>query len=106
MTDLGCSCVCSYDYDPADVYSEKIRKARKKHTCCECGEDIHTGEKYEDVSGLWEGHWESFKTCLPCLRIRRDVCCSSWLFGELREVIQETFGFDYVTGEYDDDDEE
>lgn len=106
MTDLGCACICSWDYDPADVYNEKIQKARKKHTCCECGEAIQPGEKYQYAAGLWEGHWEHFKTCTPCLRIRKDVCCDGFIFGELREAIGEAYGFDYVTGDYGDDDEE
>jgi len=106
MTDLGCACVCSVvDYDPADVYSSKVVTARKEHTCCECGETIKPGDKYENASGLWEGSWDHYKTCEICLRIRSDVCCDGWLFGQLREAVWDAFGLDYVTGRTWDDDE-
>jgi len=97
--DLGCSCVTSSDYDVASIYDCKIVKARKTYTCCECGEEIKKGAKYEHVSGLWDGNWEHYKTCLLCVRIRRDVYCGSFVHMELREVISEVYGFDYVTGE-------
>lgn len=104
--DIGCSCVCDTDYDCADVSSTKIIKARKEHVCCECGETINSGEKYEYASGLWDGSWSHYKTCEICLRIRDEVCCGGWIFGELRDVIWEAFGLDYVTGEtWEDDDE-
>lgn len=97
--DLGCSCVCSVDYDAAQVYNEKTVKARKEHKCCECGETIQRGESYEYVSGLWDGSWDHYRTCEMCVRIRDDLCCGGFIFGELRETIWEAFDFDYVTGE-------
>ena len=107
--DLGCSCVCDVDYDPASILSAKVVKARKEHRCCECGETIKKGEKYELVKGLWDGSWSTYKTCEMCVRIRNDVCCGSWIYGELRETIWEAFNFDYVTGQWNtwgDEDEE
>lgn len=104
MTDIGCSCTCSVDYDSADIYASKVVVAKKVHTCCECGEVIRPGEKYEYASGLWEGSWSHYKTCEICLRIREDVCCGKWLFGQLREEIWDAFGLDYVTGQTSDDD--
>jgi len=98
--DLGCSCVCDVDHDPASVLEEKMVKARKEHECCECGETIKRGERYELVKGCWDGSWGTYKTCEPCVRIRRDVCCNSWIYGELRETIWEAFDFDYVTGKW------
>ena len=107
MTDMGCACVCSVDYDRADVYSSKVVTARKQHKCCECGETIEPGGKYEYVSGCWDGSWDHYKTCEICLRIRNDVCCGGgFLFGQLREEVWEAFGVDYVTGETPDDDDE
>ena len=103
--DFGCVCICSTNYDEADVFHSKIVKARKKHTCCECKEDIKPGELYEYVSGCWEGYWNHYKTCKICVRIRSEICCGGWVFGELRETIWEAYGLDYVTGHtWDDDD--
>jgi len=100
MTDLGCSCACTYDYEPADVYQAKEVKARKSHTCYECDGEIARGETHEVVSGLWDGSWSRYRTCLLCVRIRDDLCGCGFIFGALRETIREDFGFDYVTGEF------
>jgi len=50
--------------------SEKYRKARKIHKCCECQGPIDIGEKYHYLSGVWEGRGKSYKTCLSCETIR------------------------------------
>lgn len=97
MSDLGGSCSCRINDDGPAVSSEKIVTARKKHICGECGEPIAPGEKYERVSGLWDGHWSRYKTCLPCSRIRDDLF-TCFIYGELREMVLEDYGFDYVTG--------
>jgi hypothetical protein len=48
----------------------KIRKARKKHKCCECYTNIEKGSQYEYISGVWDGVPDSFKTCLTCSGLR------------------------------------
>lgn len=98
--DIGCSCSCGNEGEVASVSTIAMRKARKTHVCTECGEKIEKGEKYEYVAGLWDGHWDTFKTCNICLRIRKDVCCDGFVYGELREIIREEFYLDYVTGEF------
>lgn len=103
--DIGCSCICSYDGEAPDVSNTTWPKARKEHECCECGEAIEPGQRYERTSGLWDGFWDTFKTCRACVRIRADVCCGGFVYGELRELISEEFGFDYVTGECPEDEE-
>jgi len=107
MTDM-CSCSCAVDYDPADVYEANMVKGRKEHQCCECGAVIEVGELHEYVSALWssEGGWCHWRTCQPCKRIREDLCQRGWYFEGLRETIWECWGFDYVTGEGGDEDED
>ena len=39
---MECSCACDVDYEAASFFSEKWRKARIAHICCECGEPIST----------------------------------------------------------------
>lgn len=101
-------CDCSIDVDCyASCYREQIRKARKQHKCCECDEPILPGEKYEYASGVWEGRPDSFRTCLPCVRIRNHYCRHGFIFGELVTQIMDCLGFDYRTfpnGEGDDPD--
>ena len=100
--DIGCSCVCGYDGDgeSASVCTIQMRKARKEHICCECGEKIQKGEKYEYVAGCWDGAWDTYKTCFVCLKIRDGICCGFYIYGTLRETIREEFYLDYVTGEF------
>lgn len=97
MSDLGCTCSCP-DYEPADVFEEKLVRARKTHECCECGAEISKGEEHEVASGLWEGDWSRYRTCLLCVRIRNDMCRCGHVFGGLRDTLWSEAGFDYVTG--------
>jgi len=108
MNDLGCSCIIDYghDCDPPDCFSEKMVTARKEHKCCECGEAIKPGEKYEKATGVWDGKWDTFKTCFLCVRVRNAYCCT-WEYGGLRETLWDALGIDYITGDsWDDDDDE
>lgn len=51
------SCYC--DYDPADIWKEVKRRARKTYTCYECREKIEPGDEYVYISTLSEGEDES-----------------------------------------------
>ncbi len=46
--------------------------ARTRHRCCECYGVIEPGERYHLDSGVWDGAWQSFKTCDDCDTIRAD----------------------------------
>lgn len=47
-------------------HTEIHRVARKRHTCTECRGHIEPGDRYEFVSGLWEGEVSTYKTCTAC----------------------------------------
>ncbi len=59
-----CDCVM-----PA-AFSENWRVARVKHMCCECHRDILPGERYQYVSGIWDGSPSDYKSCLMCAKTR------------------------------------
>ena len=100
---MECFCGCDYgDGEPVAVYNESRVVARKTHECCECGEDIRPGDRYELVKMCWGGGWGTFKTCPTCLNIRASLCGRCYVHGELRETIWRCMGLDYVTGELDD----
>ena len=79
------------------LYEERVIVARKSHRCCECRCEIHKGERYQSSSGLWEGQFSRFSTCLPCASVRDELAKGiprlHWdelpAFGELREYLSE-----------------
>jgi hypothetical protein len=84
------SCFC--DFDPPSFYSRAIHKARKEHQCEECGGQIKSGERYEYVSGKWDGSVDQFRTCERCFDIRQwvqnNVPCFCWAHGSMKEDAQ------------------
>jgi hypothetical protein len=88
-----CSDVClsGGDNDDPSVCSQRVIKARKQQTCCECDKAIAPGESYEFVSGCWDGSWQSYRTCLICVEIRDAFCCNgytfTWLWDRVREEL-------------------
>ncbi len=97
MVGMECGCVCDIEYDPPAFLCSREITARKGHRCCECGESILPGKKYEYVSGMWEkGKVYTFHTCLVCALIRSEYCCS---YGGVREDLWEALGLDYISNE-------
>ena len=87
MSDCG---VCCYnDYDPCEVYKERIPKSRKDHKCCECGERIPKGSEYELRDMLFYGKWHHYKTCLICAEIGQAFCCHGRVATLLWELMSE-----------------
>ncbi len=99
---MNTSCDCSFyigDLDMPEFSSTSVRRARKLHSCCECGEAIAPGTRYEYVAGKWDGEMDTHATCLPCAAIREHYCPCGWIYGALREHLEECLGFDYTTCE-------
>lgn len=90
---MECSCTISIDHDGGPAcHKEKIVTARKAHRCYECFKDILPGEKYEYVSGIWDGSPSTYKTCLDCKSIR-DTFFDSWTYTEVWSNFQDEFGY-------------
>lgn len=85
----SCACiVVDSDYEPS-CSTVTIRKARKQHVCDECGRTIKPGERYEHISGIWDGHADSNKTCLGCKAIRNLFFCDLWVYGEVWNAVDD-----------------
>jgi protein gp37 len=88
-------CVC--DYDPAELWRESYRTARKVHTCVECRRTIARGEPYERVFCISEGTPSSHDTCKDCWQWRQgfisaqeEACgCGGYYVGAMWENIEE-----------------
>lgn len=91
------------DFELPSAFSEKERKARKPHECCECNQEIKIGEKYQYCSGIWDGEPSSYKTCLSCLTLRndyKDKTGEDVYFAGLKEYITNAFYIDYGIVEF------
>ena len=64
--------MCDIDLEPAEVWSETKRKARKEHECHCCGRTIRPGEEYIAVFCVFEGRPDNEKCCAHCDKERRD----------------------------------
>lgn len=81
------------DCMPPDVYREDWRTARKAHHCVECRRPrIQPGDRYMDITGLWEGRWDQYRRCERCHRaaeaLHPDLECPL-VIGGLREELRE-----------------
>ena len=94
-------------YVPIDDFGQfssvRVRKARKTHTCEECREPILKGQRYNYVTGVYDGSWSDGRTCLPCAGIGRDYFPRGYMATCLREDFRQCKGFDYLTCEEDAD---
>lgn len=81
----ACGCVYVGDYDPADVCVDHMRKARRRHECCECRRVIAPKEWYEDSFLVWDGRPARYKTCEDCLSLRKAFFCDGYLYQFLWE---------------------
>jgi len=84
----SCSCIYVEDYDEPEFYSATERKARKEHSCCECGRTIEPKEKYEHVSGKWDDI-QTYKTCLDCVSVRKSFFCEGYYHLNIWESVGE-----------------
>jgi hypothetical protein len=93
--DCACVYVDTSESGPT-LFEEKIVTARKPHKCGECRRSIEMGEEYEHTKGLWEGRFETHKTCSECRAIRSAFFCNGWFYGQvihdLREHISDAGG--------------
>lgn len=56
--------------EPCEVYEQTSRRARIEHHCAECARLISPGEQYEVATMLYEGRWDTYKTCRHCIAVR------------------------------------
>lgn len=91
MNSFDC-CVIAGDGDGPSLSSSADVVARKSHRCYECGEDIERGARYRKESGLWDGRFDEFKICLPCIAVRDRLACNGWVYGNIwSEIIEHLF---------------
>ena len=80
-----------YDGDPADVFTEKTRKARAEHQCYECRNLIERAESYLYITMLYDGRWSSYHICRFCAAAGEwlNAVCGGYAIGNLYDELQE-----------------
>ena len=53
-----------------ECFTHTTPKARKIHQCVECLGLIQKGERYDKLTGIWDGTPATYKTCMDCVAIR------------------------------------
>lgn len=78
------------DCDPSDVWNALWPVALKSHRCGECGREIESGERYERVTSLHDGTWDTFKTCDHCQAARKwlMLVCGGWVHDRVGEDLR------------------
>lgn len=71
-----------------EFHFTEVRKARKRHRCCECRQLIYVGSRYERASGKFEGDIFAYKTCAVCAEIRDRFACGGYCYGDLWEAMR------------------
>jgi hypothetical protein len=85
---MECTCSISVDLDYCTedngFYKTKIIKARKIHICSECKREINPKERYEFISGVYDGVFTEYKTCMDCVSLK-DSFFGSYYFTRIWE---------------------
>lgn len=79
------------DAEPWAFSHQETRTARKVHRCDECGREIAAGELYEHLTGVFDGHWSTFRWCRHCDAAGQwmNHVCGGWMLGNLDEELVE-----------------
>lgn len=89
--------MCMWDDGESwELARHQWRTAAKDHRCGECNRTISKGERYEYVTGLYDGHWDTERTCEQCHQVTRwlNVVCGGFMYQAVQMDL-----FEHITGE-------
>ncbi len=87
---MGCSC----DAIMPSFFTKTMRQAVRQHKCSECRRLIQCGERYEFISGKWEGVIHTYKSCSHCLAVRDFLECEAHCYCiEFTSVMSDAFEY-------------
>ena len=85
------------DCEPASVYQESERVARKPHDCDECGITISKGDRYMSAKYLTDGNWGTYKICKDCDRVSKRFTSISRECYEFTQLFEELKNCEFIT---------
>jgi hypothetical protein len=76
----------------SDFYNApETRKARRKHRCSYCGEEIPAGTEYVYQTGVYDGAWYTSKMHPECFADMCETDCSAYMpYSNERPVLEKT----------------
>ena len=86
---MNCACVAVDIDDYVDLISKTKPVARTEHACHECRRRIRPGEQYEVQKYVFEGTFETHKTCSECVEIRDMFFCDGYHYGQTRDDLND-----------------
>lgn len=57
----------------SDPWRNSRPTARNPHRCDQCSTTIQPGTAYHRGEGLYDGEWQTRKTCIPCADLAREM---------------------------------
>jgi hypothetical protein len=85
--------MCRVDYCDGEALSlsSSTPRARKEHVCNECRRVVQPGELYERIVMLYEGDFQTAKTCTACVEARKwlEEQCGGFIYGQVLEELEE-----------------
>ena len=90
------ACICYSTDDLVTLLDCRRPRARVCHTCCECGETIRPGTKYEVDATVFEGRFTQYTTCIPCANVRAGMLVCQFYYGSLWNDIHDAYCDDEV----------
>jgi len=79
------------DAEFCTIWNVTNPKARKSHTCTECGRTIEAAEQYMRIESLYDGFWSTQRVCSHC-KVGADWLtkeCHGFLAGGILEDIRQ-----------------
>lgn len=98
MSECGI-CIGGHDFDGMiENLDMHLIRSRKMHKCYECRRDIQPGSECERGSGLWEGKFDAWHTCMDCYHIREGLNCDGPAsLGTMWDDIHDAFSYSSFT---------
>lgn len=81
---------CYCDYEQPTFFRESQPRAKVRHRCGECSRVIQPGERYNKITGKWDGEFRSYARCAHCEAVAaalRVLPCFCDYYGGLWETV-------------------
>lgn len=92
---MECSCAVPADNNeqPDFCVERDLLKSRKNYQCYECRDRINIGDRYNKITGKWDGTMDTFRTCSDCVSVKNVFYSAGYCFGNIWDDL-----YDFLRG--------